>query len=84
MNWDQIEGQWKQMGSYIKGTWAKLTDDDVKMIGAKKDGLIGKIQERYGIMKEDAEKQVDRWMADMKAHEPPPRKSTTGDHPAIR
>jgi uncharacterized protein YjbJ (UPF0337 family) len=84
MNWDQIEGQWKQMGSHIKSKWAKLTDDDLKMVGAKKDQLIGKIQERYGILKDEAEQQVNRWMADFKTNEPPPRKNTTGDHPAIR
>jgi uncharacterized protein YjbJ (UPF0337 family) len=66
MNWDQIEGQWKQLQSEAKSKWAKLTDDDVKNAGAKKDHLIGKIQERYGILKEEAEKQVDQWIKDIK------------------
>jgi len=66
MNWDQIEGQWEQLQSEAKSKWAKLTDDDVKNAGAKKDHLIGKIQERYGILKEEAEKQVDQWIKDIK------------------
>jgi uncharacterized protein YjbJ (UPF0337 family) len=65
MNWDQLEGQWKQMGSEVKATWAKFTDDDLKMIAAKRDKLVGKIQERYGLMKAEAEAQVDRWMKDL-------------------
>jgi len=66
MNWDQIEGQWKQLGSQLKSKWAKLTDDDVKNLSAKKDELVGKIQERYGVLKDEAEKQVDQWIKDIK------------------
>jgi uncharacterized protein YjbJ (UPF0337 family) len=63
MNWDRIQGEWKQLTSQVKTKWAKLTDDDMSMIGAKKDELVGKIQERYGILRDEAEKQVDEWMA---------------------
>ncbi len=70
MNWDQLAGEWKQVGAELKSKWAKLTDDDLKVISAKKDVLIGKIQQRYGMMKDEAEKQVDEWLA--KLH--PPRK----------
>lgn len=59
MNWEQVEGQWKQFSGQVKSTWAKLTDDDLKNLSGKKDDLLGKIQERYGVMKEEAEKQVD-------------------------
>ena len=59
MNWDQIEGKWKQAGGRIKEKWGKLTDDDLQVIAGKRDQLIGKIQERYGIAKEDAARQVD-------------------------
>jgi uncharacterized protein YjbJ (UPF0337 family) len=62
MNWDQIAGQWKQMGADIKSRWAKLTDDDLQNLGAKKDMLVAKVQERYGILKEEAEHQVDEWI----------------------
>ncbi len=63
MNWDRIEGEWKQLTSQVKSKWAKLTDDDLKNAGAKKDALVGKIQERYGILRDEAEKQVDEWIA---------------------
>ncbi|MGD0402636.1 MAG: CsbD family protein [Candidatus Acidiferrales bacterium] len=58
MNWDQIEGKWKQSLGLVKEKWGKLTDDDLTVIDGKKDQLVGKIQERYGIAKDVAEKQV--------------------------
>jgi uncharacterized protein YjbJ (UPF0337 family) len=63
MNWDQLEGQWHQVTGSLKSKWGKLTDDDVKNVGGKKDVLIGKLQERYGILKDEAEKQADEWLA---------------------
>ncbi len=65
MNWDRIAGQWKQIGSQVKAKWAKLTDDDLTAVGARKDALVGKIQERYGILRDEAERQVDEWLARM-------------------
>ncbi len=59
MNWDQIEGKWKQFGGQLKEKWGKLTDDDLTTIAGKRDQLIGKIQERYGIARDEAERQVD-------------------------
>jgi uncharacterized protein YjbJ (UPF0337 family) len=61
MNWDQIEGQWKAFAGSARAHWGKLTDDDWKKIAGKKEHLIGRIQERYGIAKEDAEKRVSVW-----------------------
>lgn len=61
MNWDQIEGKWKQMSGSVKQRWGKLTDDDLTVIAGKQDQLIGKIQERYGITKEEASKQIREW-----------------------
>jgi uncharacterized protein YjbJ (UPF0337 family) len=58
MNWDQIEGKWKQSVGQVKEKWGKLTDDDLTTIRGKRDQLVGKIQERYGIMKDQAEQQV--------------------------
>ena len=63
MNWDRVQGEWKQLTSQVKSKWAKLTDDDLRTIGAKKDALVGKIQERYGVLRDEAEKQVDEWIA---------------------
>jgi uncharacterized protein YjbJ (UPF0337 family) len=59
MNWDRIEGNWKQIKGKAKVQWGKLTDDDFDIIAGKKDQLVGKIQESYGISKDEAEKQVD-------------------------
>ncbi len=61
MNWDQVEGKWTQMKGSVKEQWGKLTDDDITSINGKQDQLIGKLQERYGIAKEEAERQADEW-----------------------
>lgn len=61
MNWDQIAGNWKQMKGRAKEQWARLTDDDLTLINGKRDQLIGRVQKRYGIAKEDAERQVKDW-----------------------
>ena len=62
MNWNQIEGPWNQVTGQVKSKWAKLADDDLENVGDKRDQLIGKVQERYGIFKEEAEKQVNEWI----------------------
>jgi uncharacterized protein YjbJ (UPF0337 family) len=59
MNWDQIEGNWKKVKGKVKEKWGKLTDDELDVLAGKKDQLIGKIQERYGIAKSEAAKQVE-------------------------
>lgn len=61
MNWDQVEGKWKQVKGEVKTRWGKLTDDDLQTIGGQKEKLIGSIQERYGIQKDEAQRQVDEW-----------------------
>ena len=63
MNWDQVEGQWKQLRGSIKEHWGKLTDSDLDQINGKRDVLIGKLQQRYGIAREEAQKRSDEWMA---------------------
>jgi len=61
MNWDTIQGQWKQLRGNAKEQWGKLTDDELDQMDGKRDQLVGKIQERYGIAKDEAERQVDDW-----------------------
>ena len=61
MNEDRMEGKWKQMKGSLKSRWGKLTDDDLDVIEGQKDQLVGKVQERYGIAKDEAQKQVDEW-----------------------
>lgn len=58
MNWDQIEGKWAQTKGMVKEKWGDLTDDDVDKIAGKRDQLVGKVQERYGIAREEADRQV--------------------------
>jgi uncharacterized protein YjbJ (UPF0337 family) len=66
MNWDQIEGNWKQFAGRAKQQWAKLTDDDLQRVNGKRIELLGKIQERHGITKEMAEKQLDAFTSGLK------------------
>jgi uncharacterized protein YjbJ (UPF0337 family) len=58
MNQDEMAGKWKQAKGKIKEQWGKLTDDDLTMLEGNRDQLIGKVQERYGIAREEAERQV--------------------------
>ena len=61
MNKDEISGNWKQLKGKAKEQWGKLTDDDMTVIEGKRDQLVGKIQERYGYAKDQAEKEVSDW-----------------------
>jgi uncharacterized protein YjbJ (UPF0337 family) len=61
MNWDRSEGNWKQLQGNVKEKWGKLTDDDFDVVAGRRDQLAGKIQERYGIAKHEAESQAADW-----------------------
>jgi len=61
MNWDQVQGKWKQFKGSVKQEWGKLTDDDLDIIDGQKDKLVGRLQERYGITREEATRQVRDW-----------------------
>jgi uncharacterized protein YjbJ (UPF0337 family) len=61
MNKDTVEGNWKQLKGKVKEQWGKLTDDDFDVIAGKRDQLLGRIQERHGISRDEAEKQVAAW-----------------------
>jgi uncharacterized protein YjbJ (UPF0337 family) len=63
MNWDQIQGSWKQMKGKAKDRWGKLTDDDLMRLEGNRDKLVGTVQERYGVAREEAEREVDEWAA---------------------
>ena len=62
MNWDRIEGNWKQFKGNVKQQWGKLTDDQLEVIAGKRDHLVGRIQEAYGLTKEITEEQVSAWL----------------------
>lgn len=61
MNWDEVEGAWKQFAGSAREKWGKLTDDDWHVVGGKKDQLVGRVQQRYGMEKDEAEREVDDW-----------------------
>ena len=61
MNEDTIKGNWKQFKGKVKEQWGKLTNDDLEVIAGKRDQLIGKIQERFGIARDEADRQVADW-----------------------
>lgn len=75
MNWDRIEGKWTQMKGSLKQEWGKLTDDDLDYIAGSRDKLIGKLQERYGIAKDEANKRADTWYS---MHTPATSDDTVG------
>jgi uncharacterized protein YjbJ (UPF0337 family) len=62
MDWNRIEGNWKQFKGKVKEQWGHLTDDDLDKIAGKREQLEGKIQERAGITKDAARKSVDDWL----------------------
>ena len=65
MNEDILEGKWKQFRGRAKEAWGDLTDDDLDRIEGKRDRLVGTLQERYGWSREEADREVDRWMSDL-------------------
>jgi uncharacterized protein YjbJ (UPF0337 family) len=64
--WDQIAGKWKQLSGEVKKQWGDLTDDELLEIQGNRDILAGKIQEKYGIAKEEANRQIDAWAEKLK------------------
>jgi uncharacterized protein YjbJ (UPF0337 family) len=62
MNWDRIEGNWKQFSGKVKEQWGKLTDDDVALINGSREQLEGVIQARYGYAKDQIKQDVDAWL----------------------
>jgi uncharacterized protein YjbJ (UPF0337 family) len=65
MNWDQIAGEWRNAKGTLRTKWAKLTDDDMDAIAGRKDVLIGKLQQRYGLKKEEVERDIDAFLKDL-------------------
>jgi uncharacterized protein YjbJ (UPF0337 family) len=96
MNSDELQGKWKQLKGAARQQFAKLTDDDVEMIAGQRDRLIGKLQERYGYLREEAQNKADEWLASAKAttgaseqkqheqkqHMPPPSPGSHQQQPA--
>ena len=62
MDWNRLEGNWKQFSGRVKEKWGKLTDDDLDVIKGRREQLEGKIQERYGLAKDQVRSDVDNWL----------------------
>ena len=62
MNEDILEGKWKQLRGQVKETWGELTDDEIDQINGRRDKLVGKLQEKYGYAREEAEDEVDDFL----------------------
>ena len=71
MNWEQIAGQWTHLKGSVREKYGKLTDDDLNQIAGKREQFIGKLQERYGISKEEAQKRAEEWLASHVVHAGP-------------
>ena len=66
MNWDRVEGNWKQFSGKVKEKWGDLTDDDLTKINGKREQLEGVLQQRYGYAKDKAASEIDSWTKDLK------------------
>lgn len=62
INWDRVEGNWKQFKGQVQQKWGKLTDDDLDVIEGKRTELAGRLQQRYGYARDEVEKNIDTWL----------------------
>jgi uncharacterized protein YjbJ (UPF0337 family) len=69
MNWDRIEGNWKQFKGTVKERWGHLTDDQLAELSGQRDKLAGKIQEVYGLTRDEAERQLAQWQKAQREYE---------------
>jgi uncharacterized protein YjbJ (UPF0337 family) len=67
MNWNIVEGNWKQLQGVIRQQWGKLTDDDLDVIDGRREELSGRIQEVYGISQKEADDQIERFAGAIEA-----------------
>lgn len=81
MNSDELHGNWKQLKGMARQQFGRLTESDLEMIAGQRERLIGKLQERYGYLREEAQKRADEWIASaripaaaagQRTHMPPP------------
>ena len=81
MNQDRIQGRWKQLKGKVKEQWGKLTDDDLDVIAGRRDQLLGRIQQRHGVAKDEAERQVRDWERTSPDHALDEPRSSSTDKP---
>jgi len=63
MNWDQVEGNWRQFEDKVRATWGKFSDDELDVLDGTREQFVGKLQEKYGLKHEDAEKELDEHLS---------------------
>jgi len=78
VNWNEVEGKWNRMKGRVRERFGKLTDDDLQVIAGKKDQFLGKLQERYGISREQAQKELDTWLQSLRETEAPRTRASGG------
>lgn len=66
MNWDRIEGNWKQFSGKVKEKWGDLTDDDIARVNGNREQLEGVLQQRYGYAKDRAQQEIDTWSSTLR------------------
>lgn len=91
MNWDQVEGKWKQLKGSAREHWGEFTDSDLEVIAGNQEKLVGKLQERYGYAREQAQRVADDWLKSMKEpvhsqaqHASAGQRSSSGQHAGKR
>ena len=62
MNWDRVEGNWKEFKGKVQLQWGKLTNDDLDVIEGKRTELAGRLQQRYGVAQDEVERDIDTWL----------------------
>jgi uncharacterized protein YjbJ (UPF0337 family) len=80
MNSDEFQGKWNQMKGKVREKFGKLTDDDIQVIAGKKDQFLGKLQERYGISREQSQKELDAWLKNQQTETPRTHSTGGGQH----
>jgi uncharacterized protein YjbJ (UPF0337 family) len=73
MNWDIVKGKWTQFKGKARENWGDLTDDELEQIAGERDQLVGRLQERYGYAREEAERRADEWARGLQDTESTPR-----------
>jgi uncharacterized protein YjbJ (UPF0337 family) len=69
MNWDVIQGKWREFKGQVKQHWAELTNDDLDQIDGRREELVGRLQQRYGYAKDEAEREIDKFQDSCKAYD---------------
>jgi uncharacterized protein YjbJ (UPF0337 family) len=62
MGWDQLQTKWAQMRGQLRHRWGRLTEDDLDVIAGHRDTFVGRVQERYSVDREEAQRRIEEWL----------------------